>query len=103
MNRHKVVIRPIRDGAYYVLVDDKHMLARSVDVHIDRESLPQIDIELVGEPEMEVDGLIQFDYTPKTVKNAVNLLKAALNKNDLTAYLGVDSLNREIDRLGKKL
>lgn len=102
MKKHRVVIRPISEGQYYVQVDDKIMMARSVDVHIDRESVPEIDIELVGEPDLEVDGLVQFDFTPKTVKNAVNLLKAALEKNDLIAYLGVDSLNREIDRLGKQ-
>ena len=98
---HHVKIEPIDVGHYKVSVDNKPMRARKVDVSIDVESIPSVDIDLVSEPEMEVDGLVTFGYTPKTIKGAVDLLKAALNRNDLGAFLGVDSLNREIERLGK--
>ena len=62
---------------------------------------PSVDIDLISGPEIDCDGLVTFSFTPKTVKGAVDLLKAALNRNDLGAFLGVDSLNREIERLGK--
>lgn len=98
---HHVKIEPIDVGHYKVFVDNKPVRARKVDVSIDVESIPSVDIDLVSGPEMEVDGLVTFGYTPKTIKGAVDLLKAALNRNDLSAFLGVDSLNREIERLGK--
>ena len=98
---HHVKIEQLDIGHYKVFVDNKPMRARKVDVSIDVESIPSVDIDLVSEPEMEVDGLVTFGYTPKTIKGAVDLLKAALNRNDLSAFLGVDSLNREIERLGK--
>jgi len=98
---HHVKIEPLGVGAYKVFVDNKPMRASKVDVHIDRESIPSVDIDLISEPEIECDGLVTFSFTPKTVKGAVDLLKAALNRNDIGAFLGVDSLNREIERLGK--
>lgn len=98
---HHVKIEPIDVGHYKVFVDNKPMSASKVDVHIDRESIPSVDIDLISEPEIDCDGLVTFSFTPKTVKGAVDLLKAALNRNDLGAFLGVDSLNREIERLGK--
>jgi len=98
---HHVKIEPLGVGAYKVFVDNKPMSVSKVDVHIDRESIPSVDIDLISEPEIECDGLVTFSFTPKTVKGAVDLLKAALNRNDLGAFLGVDSLNREIERLGK--
>lgn len=98
---HHVKIEPLGVGRYKVFIDNKPMSASKIDVHIDRESIPSIDIDLISEPEIECDGLVTFSFTPKTVKGAVDLLKAALNRNDLGAFLGVDSLNREIERLGK--
>ena len=98
---HHVKIEQLDIGHYKVFVDNKPMRARKVDVSIDVESIPSVDIDLVSEPEIDCDGLVTFSFTPKTVKGAVDLLKAALNRNDLGAFLGVDSLNREIERLGK--
>ena len=98
---HHVKIEQLDIGHYKVFVDNKPMRARKVDVSIDVESIPSVDIDLISEPEIDCDGLVTFSFTPKTVKGAVDLLKAALNRNDLGAFLGVDSLNREIERLGK--
>lgn len=98
---HHVKIEQLDIGHYKVFVDNKPMRARKVDVSIDVESIPSVDIDLVSEPEIDCDGLVTFSFTPKTIKGAVDLLKAALNRNDLGAFLGVDSLNREIERLGK--
>ena len=97
MTRHKVVIRPLGEGQYYVQVDEKTMMARSVDVHIDRESVPEIDLELIGEPELDIDGLVQFNYTPKTIVHAANLIKAGLLKNDITAFLAMNTLNKAVE------
>ena len=98
---HKVKVEPLGEGAYRVFIDGQKIRAKSIDLHMSAETIPEIDVGIVGEPELEVEGLVQFDYTPKTIKHAVNLLKAALEKNDLAAYLGVDSLNRMVDKLGR--
>lgn len=94
---HKVVIRPMKEGRYYIQVDDKMMMARSVDVHMDRESIPEIDLELIGEPDIEMEGMVQFSYTPKTITEATNLIKAGLLRNDITAFLAMNTLNKVIE------
>lgn len=101
MKTHKVVIRPMGEGRYYVQVDDKMMIARSVDVHMDRESVPEIDLELVGEPDLEVEGLVQFDYTPKTIVKAANLIRAELLNNNITAFLAMNTLNKVMEEKEK--
>lgn len=97
MKTHKVLIRPMDEGWYYIQVDDKMMMARSVDIHMDRESIPEVDLELIGEPDLEVEGLVEFDYTPKTIVHAANLIKAGLMKNNITAYLAMNTLNKVIE------
>lgn len=102
MRTHKITIKPIGEGAYKVLVDEQRVKARSINLHMDMESTPEIDIGLVGEPEMDVEGLVQFDYTPKTVMSAAKLIKAALIKNDITAFLAMNSLNKAIEEISGK-
>ena len=97
MMTHKITIKPFGEGAYTVHVDDKKVRARSVDVHMETCNLPEVDIGLVGEPDLEVEGLVQFDYTPKTIGHAANVIKAALMKNDLTAFLAVSSINKVVE------
>ncbi len=99
MRTHKITIKPIGEGQYYVQVDGKEMLSRSINLHMDRESVPEVDIELIGEPDIEVEGLVQYDFTPRTVKSATNLLKAALIKNDITAFLAMHSLNQVVSEI----
>ena len=93
---HKVEVKQTQDGKYSVKVDEKAVSARSVDIHMDVESMPGIDIGLVGEPDLEVEGLVTFEYTPKTIHGAVKLLKAALLKDNFEAFMGLDSLNRAV-------
>lgn len=102
MKIHKMKIEPKGEGQYYVQVDGREMNARSLTLHMDRESVPDMEIELVGEPDIEVEGLVQYDFTPRTVKSATNLLKAALIKNDITAFLAMHSLNKVMSEIKKE-
>lgn len=102
MRTHKITIKPLGGERYKVKVDEKDMFATSVDLHMDVSNVPEVDIGLVGEPDMEVDGLVQFDFTPRTVKSATNLLKAALIKNDITAFLAMHSLNKVMSEIKKE-
>ena len=101
MRTHKITIKPFGDGAYTVDVDEKRLRARSVNVHMDRESIPEVDIGLIGEPDMELEGMVQFDYTPKTIVHAADVIRAGLKKNDITAFLAMSTLNKVVEELEK--
>ena len=99
---HKVKIESFNSGANaHVYVDDKNIKASAVDVHMEVSCMPQTDISIVSEPELEIDSLVTYDFTPKTYKMAMEVLKAGLKKNDLVAFLSVNSLIAEIEK-GKK-
>lgn len=91
---HKVKIEGYEGDRAQVLIDGKPIRCRKVDVHMETGYVHTADIELVGEPDMEFDGYVTYDFTVKTVESAVNVLKAALQKNDLVAFLGMNELNR---------
>ena len=99
---HKVKIESFNNGANaHVYVDEKPLKASAVDVHMEVRCMPQTDITVCSEPELEIDSLVTFDFTPKTYKMAMEVLKAGLKKNDLVAFLSVNSLIAEIEK-GKK-
>lgn len=95
---HKLKIEPLDIGHAKVSVDDTVIRASKVDVHMEVGSAHQAEITLLGEPEMEFDSLITFDFSPKTVKKAVDVLKAALERNDFIARLGLEELNAIKDK-----
>ena len=95
---HRLKIEPLDIGHAKVSVDDTVIRARKVDVHMEVGSAHQAEITLLGEPEMEFDSLITFDFSPKTVKKAVDVLKAALERNDFIARLGLEELNAIKDK-----
>lgn len=90
---HKLKIEPLDIGHARVSIDDTVVRASKVDVHMEVGSMHQAEITLIGEPDMEIDSLITFDFNPKTVKKAVDVLKVALEKNDFIARLGLEELN----------
>ena len=96
---HKVKIESFNNGANaHVYVDDTKVKASAVDVHMEVSCVPQTDITICSEPELEIDSLVTFDFTPKTYKMAVEVLKAGLKKNELVAFLGVNSLIAQIEK-----
>lgn len=96
---HKVKVESFNNGANaHVYVDDKNIKASAVDVHMEVSCVPQTDITICSEPDLEIDSLVTFDFTPKTYKMAMEVLKAGLKKNDLVAYLSVNSLVAEIEK-----
>lgn len=95
---HKVKIEPIDEGHARVFIDGMNVLASKVDVHMEVGCIHQTDIRLSGEPEMEYESLVTFDFDPKTVRKAVDVLKIALERNDFIARMGLDQLNKVIEK-----
>ena len=95
---HKVRIEPIDEGHAKVFIDDTHVWASKVDVHMEVGCIHQTDIRLSGEPEMEYESLVTFDFDPKTVRKAVDVLKIALERNDFIARMGLDQLNKVVNK-----
>lgn len=95
---HKLKIEPM-DGAHAkVFIDGMKVSASKVDVHLEVGCTHQTDIRLVGEPDMEYESLVTFDFDPKTVRKAVDVLKIALERNDFIARMGLDQLNGVIEK-----
>lgn len=90
---HRLKIEPMDIGHARVSIDDTVVRASKVDVHMEVGSMHQAEITLLGQPEMEIDSLITFDFSPKTVKRAVDVLKIALRRNDFIARVGLEELN----------
>ena len=80
-----------------VYIDDLPVKASMVDVHMEYGCIHQTDIKLNCEPDLEYTSLVTFDFSPKTIKTAVDVLKIALKRNDFIAYLGLDSLNKILE------
>lgn len=96
---HKVKIESFNSGANaHVYVDDKNIKASALDVHMEVSCVPQTDITICSEPELEIDSLVTFDFTPKTYKMAMEVLKAGIKKNDLVAFMSVNSLIAAIEK-----
>ena len=75
---HRLKIEPLDIGHAKVSVDDTVIRARKVDVHMEVGSAHTAEISLIGEPEMDFDSLITFDFSPKTVKKAVDIMVSRL-------------------------
>ena len=91
---HRVKIEPIDEGHARVFIDEMNVKASRVDVHMEVGCVNQTDVRLTCEPEMEYESLVTFDFDPKTVRRAVDVLKIALERNDFIASMGMDTLNR---------
>lgn len=97
---HKVKIETFNSGANaHVTVDDieLHGVA-ALDTHLEVGCIPQTDIRLNSEPDALIDSLVTFEFTPKTYKMAMEVLKAGIQRNDLVAFMGVNSLIAEIEK-----
>ena len=83
-------------GAPYakVSLDGKPIKATRIDVHMEVGSVPETEIGFLSDPELDLETLVTVDLNPKTVKSAVDILKAALMKNDFVAFMGMSDLNR---------
>lgn len=95
---HKLKIESMGVPYAKVLVDGKPMKATKVDVHMAADCVPETEITLLCEPDMEFESLVTFDYNPRTVKGAVEVLKAALTKNDFVAFMGMNDLMKIMNK-----
>lgn len=95
---HKVKIDGTSCDTATVFIDDMQVRASKIDVHMEVGCMHQTDIRLVGEPDLEYDSLVTFDFDPKTVRKAVDVLKIALERNDFIARMGLDLLNKVVEK-----
>ena len=91
-NMHKVKVESIGFPYATVYLDGQKIRARKLDVHMEVNCAPETDIEFACDPELDYETLVTVDFTPCTIKSAVNVLKAALKKNDFIAFMGMNDL-----------
>ena len=94
MKTHKVKIESKDIETAQVYVDGMKVRCSKVDVHMETGCAHETEIRLIGEPDMEYESLVTFDFDPKTMRKAVDVLKIGLEKNDFIARLGLDMLNK---------
>lgn len=95
---HRAKIEPIDEGRAKVYVDGMEVRANKVDVHMEVGCVHQTDIRVIGEPDLDYESLVTFDFDPKTIVRAVNVIKIALERKDITAELGMNDLMRVMGR-----
>lgn len=91
---HQIKVENLGGGPVKVYLDANKVRATKMDVHFEAGCMPETEISLFCEPEMEYESLVTLDFSPKTVKCAVDVLKAALIKNDFVAFMGMSDLNK---------
>ena len=95
---HKVKVESLGVPYAKVTVDGMPIKATKLDVHMEVDCVPETEITLRCEPDLEFESLVTYDFTPKTVKAAVDVLKVALKKNDFVAFMGVSDLMEMIQK-----
>lgn len=93
-NMHHLTVRTNNEKFYEfdVLIDGKPHKTRSLDLHLDTENYPETAIKFIVDPEFDVNTLLTVDINPQSIESAVNILKAALMKNDFIAFMGMNDL-----------
>ncbi len=95
---HKVKVESLGVPYAKVTVDGTPIKATKLDVHMEVDCVPETEITLRCEPDLEFESLVTYDFTPRTIKSAVDVLKAALKKNDFVAFMGVSDLMKMIQK-----
>lgn len=95
---HKLRVKSLGVPYAEVYLDDKKVKCHGLDVHMEAGQLPETTLELASDPDMEYESLITLDFTPKTYKTAVHVLKIGLAKKQLEAFLGINSLIAEMEK-----
>lgn len=91
-NMHKVKVESAGFPYSKVYLDGQQIRARKLDVHMEVDCMPETDIAFKCDPDLDYETLVTVDFTPHTINSAVNVLKAALKKNDFIAFMGMNDL-----------
>lgn len=79
---HKVQIKQKSFGRADALIDGRKIKGvMAIDYHIEANEIPRIDLSLYGAPDFDADSFVGFDFTSKTVDEAVNVLRCALRSD----------------------
>lgn len=90
---HKVIVKS-DESKREIMIDGRPIYATKLEAHFENGCYPLTDITLASEPDLEYVSLVTYDFSPKTVKCAVEVLKAALKRNDFIAFMGMSDLNK---------
>ena len=70
---------------------------RSVDFHVALDEVPQFTFEILGLPEIDMPGTVQFRFTPETVQQAAAVLKHEFETNKKSRFALYDSVRSVLD------
>lgn len=81
MNSHKVKIDGIDLGHAKIFIDGVQIPCRAinVDMAVDQAHSTTVTMENLLVPDIEIDSLVTFDFTPQTVEQALAVIKSTLN------------------------
>ena len=65
-------------GTQYEIDGRKIHRVKSVDFHVAVDELPSFEFDMMGLPDIEMNGDVRFRFTPKTVTDAVAVLRHEL-------------------------
>ena len=65
---------------------------RRVDFRVAVDEVPQFTFETLGLPEIDMQGDVQFSFTPETVQQATVVLKHEFETNEKSRYALYDSV-----------
>ena len=70
---------------------------RSVDFRVAVDEVPQFTFETLGLPEIDMQGDVQFSFTPETVQQAAVVLKNEFQNNMASRFALYDSVRSVLD------
>ena len=84
MVAHKLKVDGMDLAHAQIYLDDKPIRAREVkiDMGVDRIHAATIEMETLSVPDVDIEALITFSFTPETVDQAIGVLDSALKNGD---------------------
>lgn len=84
-------------GTEYYIDGNKIQNVRSVDFRVAVDEVPQFTFEILGLPEIDMPGTVQFRFTPETVQQAAAVLKHEFETNEKYRFALYDSVRSVLD------
>ena len=84
MLAHKLKVDGMDLAHAQIYLDDKPIRARElkIDMGVDRIHAATIEMETVSVPDVDIEALITFGFTPETVEQAIEIIRSALKSDD---------------------
>lgn len=90
-------------GTEYYIDDKKILGVDSVNFSVSVNEIPKFEFEMMGIPEIDMSGEVQFSFTPNTVDEAVKVLRNELLKHgdiyDAFSASVKSAMNEEVNKM----